>query len=123
MAPIRQIEAAELMISMNIFSKGYAASLLASTPKEQLVDPGKARKIKGLTERQMDLMARESASPDREFKMVEQSYGGDHLDLILAIGYLRRLVANPRIAKFLERNYEDIYAEFRRLVETTQSAA
>jgi len=55
--------------------------------------------------------------------MVEQSYGGDHLDLILAIGYLRRLVANPRIAKFLERNYEDIYAEFRRLVETTQSAA
>jgi len=123
MAPIRQIEAAELMISMNIFSKGYAASLLASTPKEQLVDPGKARKIKGLTERQMDLMARESASLDREFKLVEQSYGGDHLDLILAIGYVRRLVANPRIAKFLERNYEDIYAEFRRLVGTTQSAA
>jgi hypothetical protein len=111
------------MISMNIFSKGYAASLLASTPKEQLVDPGKPRKIKGLTERQMDLMARESASLDREFKLVEQSYGGDHLDLILAIGYLRRLVANPRVAKFLERNYEDIYAEFRRLVETTQSAA
>jgi hypothetical protein len=39
---------------------------------------------------------------DREFKLVEQSYGGDHLDLILAIGYLRRLVANPRVAKFLK---------------------
>ena len=43
MAPLRQIEAAELMISMNIFSQGYALSLLASTPKEQLVEPDKPK--------------------------------------------------------------------------------
>jgi hypothetical protein len=121
MTPLRQIQAAELMISMNIFTEGYAASLLASTPKEQLIDPEKPKKVKGLTERQMDMMARESASLDREFKTIEQSYGGDHVDLVLTIGYLRKLIDNTRVARFLERNYEDFYVEFRRMVDTGQS--
>ncbi len=111
------------MISMNIFSQGYAASLLASTAKEQLVEPDKPKKIKGLTERQMDLMTRESSSLDREFKMIEQSYGGDHLDLVLTLGYLRKLIENTRVARFLERNYEEIYSEFRRLIDAGKSAA
>lgn len=122
MTPLRQIEAAELMIAMNIFSQGYATSLLASTPKEQLVEPNKPKKVKGLTERQMDMMARESTSLDREFKMVEQSYGGDHLELVLTIGYLRKLIDNTRVTRYLERNYEEIYAEFRRLVDSGQGA-
>lgn len=123
MAPLRQIEAAELMVSMNIFSHGYAVSLLASTSKEQLIEPEKPKKVKGLTERQMDMMARESATLDREFKMVEQSYGGDHLDLVLTIGYLRKLIDNPRVARYLERHYEEIHTEFQRLIDTSQSAA
>lgn len=123
MAPLRQIEASELMISMNIFSLGYAMSLLASTPREQLGEPEKPKKVRGLTERQMDMMARESASLDKEFKIVEQSYGEDHLDLVLTIGYLRKLIENPRVARYLERNYEEIHTEFRRLTESGQTAA
>jgi hypothetical protein len=123
MAPLRQIEAAELMISMNIFTHGYALSLLASTAKELLVETDKGKKLKGLTDRQMEMMARESASLEREFKLVEKSYGGDHLDFVLTVGYLRRLVDNPRIALYLERNYEEIHAEFRRLIAGSQNAA
>ncbi len=100
MAPLRQIEAAELMISMNNYSNGYATSLLARTP-QQLLESDKPKKIKGLTERQMELMERKSASLDREFKMVEQSYGNDHLDLVLTIGYLRKLIGNPKVARYL----------------------
>ena len=69
----------------------------------------------------MDLMSRESASLDREFKMIEESFGSDHLDLVLTIAYLRKLVENVRIARYLERSYEDIFAEFRRLAETGQA--
>jgi hypothetical protein len=123
MTPLRQIEASELMISMNIFSHGYAASLLASSTKDQLVEPDKPKKIKGLTERQMDMMARESSSLDKEFKMIEQAYGGDHLDLVLTIGYLRKLIDNPRVVRFLEKNYDEIHTEFRRLVDSGQSPA
>lgn len=76
-----------------------------------------------LTERQMDMMERESASLDREHKIVEQSYGGDHLDLVLTLGYLRKLLDNSRVARYLEKNYEEICAEFRRLIESDQHAA
>lgn len=123
MAPLRQIEAAELMNSMNIFSRGYALSLLASTARENLVEPAKPKKVKGLTERQMDLMARESASLDKEFKMVEQTYGGDHLDLVLTLGYLRKLIENQKISRYLERHHEELHVEFRRLVAAGQGAA
>jgi len=44
----------------------------------------------------MALVERESANLDREFKMVEQSYGTDHLELVLAKGYLAKLLGNAR---------------------------
>ena len=33
MVPLRQIEAAELMVAMNKYTIGYAKSLLAATPR------------------------------------------------------------------------------------------
>ena len=37
MKPLRQIEAAELMVAMNRYSTGYAKSLVAATPEDQLI--------------------------------------------------------------------------------------
>lgn len=41
MAPIRQVEAVDLMIGQNNFSTMFAKALLAATPQSQLVDPRK----------------------------------------------------------------------------------
>lgn len=38
MAPMRQIEAAELMVAMNKYTTSYAESLFAATPRDQLAD-------------------------------------------------------------------------------------
>src|SRR6266478_2304306 len=43
LAPIRQIEAAELMVAMNNFSNSYVRSLVAATPKGQLAPDFKPR--------------------------------------------------------------------------------
>jgi len=43
-------------------------------------------KTNGVTDEQLSLMQRESANLDREFRLIEESYGADHLDLVLAIG-------------------------------------
>lgn len=117
MTPIRQIEAAELMEAMNKYSVSYAQSLVAATPREQLVSPPKQRKMRGVLNEQRDLMAKESANLDREFKMIQQSYGSDHLDLVLAKGYLAKLVGNPRIARYLAQHYPEILAEFQKIAE------
>ncbi|SKA41348.1 ParB-like nuclease domain-containing protein [Enhydrobacter aerosaccus] len=112
MRPERQVEAAELMVAMNKFTISYARTLLAATPEAQLA-PGKRRpKPRGVTEEQLALMQRESANLDREFKLIEENYGADHLDLVLARGYLARLIGNERVARYLDRRHKEILMEF-----------
>lgn len=119
--PMRQIEVAETMIAMNRFSWPYAQSLVAATPQGQLVSDQR-KSIKGLSEDQLDHMERESTNIDREFRMIEQSYGADHLDLVLATGYLCRLIDNVRVVHHLARHHPELLAEFQRIVQLRQAA-
>jgi hypothetical protein len=123
MTPLRQIEAADLMVAMNKYSLSYARSLLAATPQDQLVEKPKSKLITGLTPEQMSLMERESANLDREFKMAEQSYGADHLDLVLAKGYLGKLLGNARVVRYLAQHHQEILSEFQKIAEMEPTPA
>ena len=105
--PVRQIEAAQLMNAMNRFSITYARSLVAATPDAQIAD-GHRRQLPGLTDEQFALMQSESENLEREFRMVEANYGSDHLDLVLAIGYVGRLLSNARVVRHLAQFHADI---------------
>jgi len=120
MKSMRQLEAAQLMIAMNKFTVTYAKSLVASTPDNMLVNPKK--KIGGLSEQQIELMEREAATLDREFKTIEQDYGTDHLDLVLASGYLGKLLANARVVRYLAQYHPDILSEFQKIAELRSAA-
>ncbi|MBN9589029.1 MAG: ParB N-terminal domain-containing protein [Alphaproteobacteria bacterium] len=122
MVPIRQIEAAELMIAMNKFTGSYARALLAATTKDQLVAPH-SPKLRGLTDEQIALMEREASNLEREFKIAEQSYGTDHLDLVLAKGYLAKLLRNTRIVRYLNSNHQEILGEFRKIADMEGASA
>jgi hypothetical protein len=54
---------------------------------------------------------------------LEQTYGGDHLDLVLVSGYVAKLLANTRVAKFLTRHYAEILAEFQKIADVKSAAA
>ena len=123
MAPLRQIEAAELMVAMNKYTVSYARSLLAATPQSQLVDVDKPKHVKGLTDEQVALMERESVSLEREFRIAEKSYGTDHLDLVLTNGYLSKLLGNARVVRYLAQHHRDILTEFQKLAEIETVAA
>ena len=118
---MRQIEAAETMIAMNKYSWTYAKSLVAATPQHMLVSD-KRKAVRGLTDEQIDHMEREATNIDREFRMIEQSYGTDHLDLVLATGYLCRLIDNVRVVHHLARHHPEILAEFQRIVQLRNAA-
>ena len=123
MGSMRQIEAAELMIAMNTYSCTYANSLLAATPQTQMADTTKPKTVRGLSEEQIALMEHETANLDRAFKMAEQSYGTDHLDLVLAKGYLAKLLGNARIVRYLAQQHREILAEFQKLAEAETAKA
>ncbi|MPZ51095.1 MAG: chromosome partitioning protein ParB [Dehalococcoidia bacterium] len=123
LAPMRQIEAAELMVAMNKYTINYAKALVAATPQDQLSADYRRKAVDGLTEDQMALMERESANLDREFKMAEQSYGSDHLNLVLAKGYLGKLLGNARVVRYLGQHHQDLMSEFQRIAELETTAA
>ncbi|WP_024577598.1 MULTISPECIES: plasmid partitioning protein RepB C-terminal domain-containing protein [unclassified Afipia] len=123
MLPMRQIEAAQLMVAMNKYSITYAKSLVGATPQALLVDAAKPKHIEGLTEDQVALMEQESANLDREFRLVEQSYGTDHLDLVVATGYLNRLIENARVVRYLAQSFPELLAEFQKISDSNRSAA
>ena len=118
MKPMRQIEAAELMVTMNKFTVNYARSLLAATSTSQLTDSEKSKAVRGVSRQQLELMERESANLERELRLVQDTYGSDHLDLVLARGYVSKLISNARITRYLERYHPEFLPEFEKITET-----
>lgn len=120
MKPMRQIEAAQLMIAMNKYTVTYAQSLVAATPDTMLVKP--KTKIGGLSQDQLARMEQEAATLERDFKTIEQDYGTDNLELVLTIGYIGKLLGNARIVRYLAQFHPDILAEFQKVTELRKAA-
>jgi hypothetical protein len=72
--------------------------------------------VRGLTSEQMARMEREMENLQREFKAVEASDGDSVLNLVVASGYIGRLIDNPCIDRYLDRNQPEILAKFRAIV-------
>ena len=114
----RQIEMAELMVSANDFSKGYAEALLIGTPKDQLRDTTKPKIKSSLSAEDIARMEAEMGALEQDFKAVEEGYGEDMLNLTLARGYIKRLLENAKVVRFLSSRYQDIFSEFEIIAST-----
>ena len=117
MKPTRQVECVELMISANTLTVSYAEALLVATPGEALVGGRKPRKMAGVTADQMVRMEREMASLQGQYRLVEQSYGQDVLNLVLARSYLTKLVENARVTRFLQQLHPEMLEQFQAIVQ------
>lgn len=117
MKPMRQIECAELMNSMNVYTVPYAKALLAGTPKERLIEPEKPKKIKGIDEEQMARMQSEMLSLQNEYRVIEDTLGSSVLNLTVAKGYVTKLMENAKVVRYLAQNYPEILEEFQKITE------
>ncbi|HEY0329866.1 MAG TPA: plasmid partitioning protein RepB C-terminal domain-containing protein [Rhodopseudomonas sp.] len=118
MRPMRQIEAAELMQSASNFSSSYAKAILAATKQADLAKPDTPKKVAGMTSEQMARMEREMETLQRDFKAIETSYGEDILNLVIASGYLSKLISNRKIERYLAQNHGEILERFRSIVSS-----
>jgi hypothetical protein len=116
MKPMRQIEAAELMTSAGTYSSSYAKALLAATRQNDLVHADKPKKVGGMSAEQMSRMEREMETLQRDLKTVETSYGDDVLHLVIASGYLSKLVNNTEIRRHLEQRHPEFLEEFTSII-------
>jgi hypothetical protein len=118
MKPTRQVECVELMISANNLSASYAEAMLVATPVELLVDGKKPSKLAGVSPEQIARMEREMSNVQAQYRLVEESYGQDVMDLVLAQGYIAKLLDNTEVTRYLKRRQPEILGEFERLVQT-----
>jgi integrase len=58
----------------------------------------------------------------REFKVVEESLGKNTLVLVVASAYLKKLLDNARIVRFLSQKQPEILTEFQKVVESRSLA-
>jgi hypothetical protein len=107
--PERQIEMAELMVSVSDYTRPYAEALLAGTPRHLLVHPDKNKG--NLSLEQMMKLEQEMGALEREFKQVQANFADNMLTLTVAVGYLRKILNNARVVRHLSLNYAEIHAQ------------
>ena len=85
---------------------------MLGTPKDELVKPEEPKKKHGMTREEIAKMELEMETIERDLKAVEASYGENMLNLTVARGYIKRLLENVKVVKFLSGNYREILSEF-----------
>jgi hypothetical protein len=118
MAPLRQIEAAELMIGQSNFTGIFAKALLAATPERLLASPlSRKSGDEGVTSEQIARMERELASLQTQVKSVEETYGVNNLHLTVARGYIRKLLSNNKVTRWLAHHRHEYLTEFQSIAD------
>ena len=119
MKPIRQLEVAELMVSANNYTISYTKALLATSKPADLHKPDELKKATGLSPEQMARLEREMAAVSQDYKEMEVSYGDDMLVLVVAAGFLDRLLSKPEIERFLASRHPEFLDNFRSIAAAT----
>jgi ParB-like chromosome segregation protein Spo0J len=121
MKAARQIEAIELMIAANSITAAHADALLKATPPEQRTDyaPQQPEAPKGDPLEQIVKLEREMNQVQEKYKDAEKSYGSELLNLVVAKGYLTKLVGNETVRSWLSRHAPEIVEQFDMVINTT----
>ena len=117
--PTRQVEVVDLMTRIDNFAVSYAKALVAATPPEQLVDTGKPRPLKGVSPEELARIRKEVENLREGIDRVEATYGPDHLNLVIAAGYVRALLGIQAIDRHLAKHHPKMRSEFGRICEAT----
>lgn len=108
-----------LQFPLSVLRNSVQSEARTGTPAEMLVDGKKPQKLTGVTQEQMSRMEREMANLQGPYKLVEQTYAEDVLNLVLARGYLAKLLDNKSVVRFIKQRRPEVLEQFEVIVETT----
>ncbi|QSV44988.1 plasmid partitioning protein RepB C-terminal domain-containing protein [Geobacter benzoatilyticus] len=113
----RQINAAMLMNDQNKFTSSYAKALLDATPANQLVNKGKPKKeTPAILARQVRL-EEESLALSMEIGSLKEQYGTAMIDMTSMQAYLKSMLGNEAVAKYLREFHGPIHDKFKQIAE------
>lgn len=106
----RQIEIAELLTAANNYSRPYIEAMVFGTAKEKLVSKHlpRTRKVKA---EDLERMQGEMEALSKEYKVCEQTFSAGVLQLTLFRAFLKKLLSNPKVDRFLNKRHGDLHRE------------
>jgi ParB-like chromosome segregation protein Spo0J len=119
MKAARQVEALELMVASNNITVAHAQALLKATPNEQRTDvapPERENKTAPLE--QIVKLEKEMSQVHTQYKDAEQNYSSDLLNLVVAKGYLNKVLANAAVVDYIGRHEPEILEHLQLVVNT-----
>ncbi len=111
---VRQIDMAQLMVSANNYTRAYAEALVIGTQADQLVDARKP-KLPGISHEEISRMEKEMESLERDYRAHQEQFGENALHLNAAQRYVKRLLENTKVRRFLSNRYPELLEEFQEL--------
>jgi ParB-like chromosome segregation protein Spo0J len=114
----RQVEAVELMVSSNTITVAHAEALLKATPPELRTDVRPLERDKSSSIEQLVKLEKEMSQVQTQYKDAEQNYGSDLLNLVVAKGYLTKLLANDAVKSYVLRHEPEILEQFELVANT-----
>ena len=113
--PMRQVDMAHLMVSGNNYTWAYAEALIIGTPADQLVGSTKRKETHGISEEEISRMEKEMEVLERDYRLYQDQFGENSLHLNTIQRYVKRLLENTKIKRFLGTRYTELLEEFQEL--------
>ena len=114
----RQVEAVELMVSSNTITVAHAEALLKATPPEFRTDVRPLERDRSSSIEQLVKLEKEMSQVQTQYKDAEQNYGSDLLNLVVAKGYLTKLLVNDAVKSYILRHEPEILEQFELVANT-----
>ena len=118
--PARQVEMAEMMLTAHNFSVPFCRGLLLATRKDLLVESARHKARSSATTDYVELvkMQEELETLQRDLQAYEDHYGQNFLNLVVARGYLAKLLANAHVNRLLHERYPEIATAMQHIVDS-----
>lgn len=117
MKPSRQIDAVNIMLSLNNLTRKFALSLLHATPENQLVDDKKLDIDKRDHKANLERLEREMAAVQIETEKLSEDYAANTLKLVIIKGHIGKLLNNARVLHWLMDHNQDFLLQLRKISE------
>jgi len=117
MKPERQIEATKIMVESKTFTTSFARSIWFATSNDQLAIPRRQQKSIVTDFRHFTKLEEEINRLHGEYEEIEENYGVNVLNFTLVKGYIKTLVMNPRVNRYLRINNPDILEHLESIVD------
>mgnify|MGYP003615122325 FL=1 len=113
----RQVNAVMLMNDQNKFTFNYAKAILDATPANQLINKGRPKKETPAILARQARLEEESLALSREIGSLKEQYGTAMIDITSMQAYLKSLLGNETVAKYLRELHGPIHDKFKEIAE------